>query len=613
MDWLETILRFISFWLDKLFYSFVPTVYNVLMDIAETSIFTEEIFDMFASKVYALLGIFMLFKVSFSILTYIVDPDSFLDKSKGFSKLISNIIITLTLLIATPWMFSQAMEIQKIILRDNVLGKIFSTTSVNPNVVADAGNVMSYETFKAFYHFDYDNFPACENDDGSFNGSEECKQKLDIDNKFDTLSETLNDAQNTQNINVYLNFDLLLLKGSNDNYVMYYIPIISSLSGVALLLLLIVFCFDVAIRSVKLGFLRMIAPVPIISRIDPKKGKETFDKWVKTTIGTYLDLFIRLLAIYFAIFVITQVIDLKFVDAVTGLEKDVNVLVKVFIILGALLFAKQLPQLVQDLTGIKMDGKFTLNPLKKLNSTGVPGLAAVGGAAIGSAVSNFATAKGKNGADPTFMRRLTSSFGGFGSGLVRGGNAFLKNKGDKPGEIFTKSITDSSNARRLRESGYGIKDKVMDYMTTIAGSEYDTGTTSQLKNEINHFKEMARNARDEETQARNELRDFRSSLGAAKSEEIQRLLMARQYAVDEFGKVKRFSSGNNEGQIEYDVNLPSSYSDYVSAGGNILSQSEYDSLLAYARMIDKADGNAFLAEKKVKKAEEKSGLSKKQS
>ena len=102
MGWLETILRFISFWLDKLFYGFVPTIYNLLVDIANTTIFTEDIFDTFASKVYGLLGIFMLFKVSFSILTYIVDPDAFLDKSKGFSKLISNVIITLTLLIATP-------------------------------------------------------------------------------------------------------------------------------------------------------------------------------------------------------------------------------------------------------------------------------------------------------------------------------------------------------------------------------------------------------------------------------------------------------------------------------------------------------------------------------
>ena len=377
MEWLETILRFISFWLDKLFYSFVPTIYDLLIDIANTTIFTEEIFDTFASKVYGLLGIFMLFKVSFSILTYIVDPDAFLDKSKGFSKLISNVIITLTLLIATPWLFSQAMEIQQIILRDNILGKIFSTTSVNPNVTANAGNVMAYETFKAFYHFNYDDYSDCKvtGKTQEFNGSGDCQAALGIedDNQFDNLKNTLNGSFNYPNIDEYMNYDLLYLKDSNDEYVMYYIPIISTLAGVALLLLLVVFCFDVALRSVKLGFLRMIAPVPIISRIDPKKGKETFDKWVKTTIGTYLDLFIRLLAIYFAIFVITQVIDLKFVDATSGLPAEVNVFVKVFIILGALLFAKQLPQLIQDLTGIKMDGKFTLNPMNKLRQTPLVG------------------------------------------------------------------------------------------------------------------------------------------------------------------------------------------------------------------------------------------------
>lgn len=375
MEWLETILRFISFWLDKLIYGFVAEVYVVLVDISETSIFTEEIFDAFASKVYGLLGIFMLFKVSFSILTYIVDPDSFLDKSKGFSKLISNIIITLTLLISTPWIFSQAMEIQKIILRDNILGKIFSTTTVNLNRKDDYyGNVMAYQTFNAFYHFDYDSFSDCKADDGRFNSSTECSSQLGLDDSdFNTLRDTLNYAYNSPEIDSYMNADLLLLKGKNNNYVMSYLPIISTLAGVALLLLLIVFCFDVAIRSVKLGFLRMIAPVPIISRIDPKKGKETFDKWVKTSIGTYLDLFIRLLAIYFALFVITQVVDLKFVDATTGLSTDVSVFVKVFIILGALLFAKQVPQLIQDLTGVKMDGKFTINPLKKMSEVPIAG------------------------------------------------------------------------------------------------------------------------------------------------------------------------------------------------------------------------------------------------
>lgn len=610
MGWLEVILRFISFWLDKLIYGFVPKIYNIFMDIATTSIFTEEIFDTFLSKVYALLGIFMLFKVSFSILSYIVDPDAFLDKSKGFSKLIGNIIITLTLLITTPWIFSQAMEIQQIILKDDIIAKIFSTTGVSSIDSDDSGNAMAYETFKAFYHLDYDVFTACKDDNNNFSDTEECKEQLGLDNnEYDSLKQNMEYSSVSQNIDVYMDPDMLLLESDNGVYVMAYIPIISTIAGIALLLLLIVFCFDVALRSVKLGFLRMIAPVPIISRIDPKKGKETFDKWLKSIIGTYLDLFIRLLAIYFAIFVITQVIDLKFVDAATGLSKDVDALVKVFIILGALLFAKQVPQLVQDLTGIKMDGKFTLNPLKKLTETGVPGLAAVGGAAFGSAISNFAAAK-TNGDDPTIGRRLRSAVGGFGGGLVRGGSNFVKTKGEKPGEIFTKSITESSNARRLRESGYGVKDKVMDYMTSIAGAEYDTGTTSKLKNDINQYKEVARNAREEETQARNELRDFRSKLGAAKSSEIQKLLMNRKYQTDEYGKVKR----DDNGMIMYSQDLPEDYAAYrASNPTTTLTRENYEDLQSYINMIDTADGAAFVAEKAVKKAEEKSGLSKKQS
>lgn len=516
MEWLETILRFISFWLDKLFYSFVPTIYDLLIDIANTTIFTEEIFDTFASKVYGLLGIFMLFKVSFSILTYIVDPDAFLDKSKGFSKLISNVIITLTLLIATPWLFSQAMEIQQIILRDNILGKIFSTTSVNPNVTANAGNVMAYETFKAFYHFNYDDYSDCKvtGKTQEFNGSGDCQAALGIedDNQFDNLKNTLNGSFNYPNIDEYMNYDLLYLKDSNDEYVMYYIPIISTLAGVALLLLLVVFCFDVALRSVKLGFLRMIAPVPIISRIDPKKGKETFDKWVKTTIGTYLDLFIRLLAIYFAIFVITQVIDLKFVDATTGLPAEVNVFVKVFIILGALLFAKQLPQLIQDLTGIKMDGKFTLNPLKKLSQ--VPGIEKIGGTAGGTIAGIKAGSRVGNpllGAAMGFSSGYkSSSWSGDGKGgFMTGANSAYKrlmgkdflNFQFKPGG--KKAVDEVGDALK---NAYGIK----------TGLEKDLSVASSISN---HWaEELATNGVDINGDLNAQSQLASSAIGALNSE-----------------------------------------------------------------------------------------------
>ena len=57
---------------------------------------------------------------------------------------------------------------------------------------------------------------------------------------------------------------------------------------------------------------------------------------------------------------------ITYIDARTGLPTEINGFVKVFIIMGTLLFAKQLPKLIQDLTGISLDGKFTINPFKKV-------------------------------------------------------------------------------------------------------------------------------------------------------------------------------------------------------------------------------------------------------
>lgn len=318
-DWLIDILRSILLTLDRVVYSCISLAYTLFMDIANTTVFSEDIIDLFASKVYALLGIFMLFKVSFSILTYIVNPDDFTDKSKGFSKLISNIVITLVLLVSTPWIFSQAMDIQRIVLRDNIIGKVFSTGEVSNVTRNDAGEAMAFETIRAFYHFDLDADGAevCKGlasgkiyQETSNNGDsslESCENYLGSET-FKKMSEFMEISYITKNTDYYLGATALNLKNAKDEYVMSYLPIISTIVGGVVCWLLLMFCMDVAMRSVQLGFLRMIAPIPIISRIDPKKGTDMFNKWVKKCTSVYLSLFIRLLAIYFAIFVITQVI-----------------------------------------------------------------------------------------------------------------------------------------------------------------------------------------------------------------------------------------------------------------------------------------------------------------
>ena len=515
MEWVEWIARFLSFWLDKILYTFISTIYNLLTDIAQTSIFTDDIFSIFASKVYALLGVFMLFKVSFSILTYIVDPDSFLDKSKGFSKLISNIIVTLALLIFVPWIFRQAMDIQRIVLDQNIIGKVFSVNGTNIDTTDNSGDIMAYETLKAFYHVkNTGNYSGCASSGTEvFTNADSCKNALNVD-EWDNLSTVLTQAHKSNSVDVYMDYDLLFMKTKDEEYVMDYIPIISTLAGGAIALLLIVFCFDVAVRSVKLGFLRMLAPVPIISRIDPKKGKEMFDKWVKTCVNTYLDLFIRLLGIYFAVFIVTQITDLKMVDAVTGQTADINAFVKVFIILGALLFAKQLPKLIEEITGVKMDGKFTLNPMKKLNETGIPGLAAVGAAGVAGFAANAIEAKGTDGGNPSLGRRTLSGFGGLGSSMYNTGRNVIKNKGEKNFDSFRSGVSTSSNNRKLREGGYGFVAKAQDVVTDMSGHKFSTGTTSMLKNEINSMEINLQNVKQSEEAAR---RTFYDSLNGTSS------------------------------------------------------------------------------------------------
>lgn len=388
--WLTDIFRSFFFFIDGIIYKFIDTVYSLFLEIANTSIFTEDMINEFAGKVYALVGIFMLFKVSFSLLTYIINPDEFADKSKGMGKLIKNIITSLMLFILVPIIFREAMDIQRIILKDDIIPRIFSTsTSADISVSSQdpsMGSEMAVITFKAFY---------------------------EIDGNYD-LQGIFNTDVNQRD--------------SSDNYIVKYTYLISSAVGVVLLLILISFCFDIAVRSVKLGFLRLIAPVPIMTRIDPKKGSELFNKWIKTCTSTYLDLFMRLAAIFFAIYIIKAVTtSAGFVDAVTGDPIEVSTFAIVFIILGALMFAKQLPKLIEDLLGIKLSGNFSLNPVKKLRE--VPLASAALGGAAGAVAGSIGSFQAHKDLDHNLLHAGFGALGGIFSGFARGAGAGLKDDG----------------------------------------------------------------------------------------------------------------------------------------------------------------------------------------
>jgi len=152
-NWFLDLLRTFFLSIDTIVFGLIETIYELLIAIARTSVLSQaDIIDV-AERVYALLTIFMVFKVTFSLIMYTVNPDEFSDKSKGVAKLGTNIIISLCLLILTPYIFSYAYQIQTIVLEDNAIASlIFGEKYDNTNnPLNSAGEKMSFIVMTPFF------------------------------------------------------------------------------------------------------------------------------------------------------------------------------------------------------------------------------------------------------------------------------------------------------------------------------------------------------------------------------------------------------------------------------------------------------------------------------
>ena len=403
--WFLKVLRMLFITLDWAVYNLASLLYELFVMISETGIFRTEAMRTFANRLYFFLGLIMIFKVSISIIQYIMNPDAVKDAKLGAGKLLKNIIVILLGIVLVPYVFEMAFSLQRIVLKDNVLGNLILGLKYSGNegedAVKTAGNMMAFSTFTAFFHPDgtlSDIGETCETnpvENGQIIG--DCGQLGDaLGGAKDQFIEAYDKKQMGKLYNMDI-YNATMSVDGEDVFVFTYSYLVTTIAGGFLCYLLLIFCIDIAVRSVKLGFLQLIAPIPLIAKIDPKKGDDVFNKWVKECVSTYLNLFIRLAALFFAIFIISLVGDGMF-NVVTGDDVH-NPFVFVFIIFGVLLFAKDLPKLIEQITGIKMSGE-GLNLKKKVG--GVPllgGAALAAGGLAGRTAGNLArgigTAAGK--------------------------------------------------------------------------------------------------------------------------------------------------------------------------------------------------------------------------
>lgn len=442
-NWFTNITNMFFTWLDRAVYSLITILYQLFLYLANLDLFgmstisesisnqnTENIIVIFSSRVYALLGIFMLFKVSFSILQYMVNPDDFSDKSKGFGKMITNVLTSLVLIVAVPFIFNFAFDVQKVILEDNLLGKLIlgndSSSVEDMKTNEEMAEDLQFLVYGSFFSVDTsvspkndDNVPICQKNPvlgtKTMAKDEECLNYLvtlfeDVggENKLGDFFPVNGDYESVER-----RFDafgeIVNVTTEDNKYAFKYMPLISTVAGGFVVVMLLSFCMDVAVRIIKLGFLEIISPIPIISYMDPKQsGKEgMLNKWAMECLRTFASLFIRIAIIYFVFFMTDIIANNILADPSDQLylngqapEGLMAIFVRVMVILGLFFFAKEVPKLLENLIpGMKGAGNLSINPIKKINDSPLAaGTLAFGGAALGGAAANVIAA-GKNAWD----------------------------------------------------------------------------------------------------------------------------------------------------------------------------------------------------------------------
>lgn len=415
----------------------IELLYVLLIKIADTNVFGDLIYQ-YLGRIYTFLGIFMVFKLSFAMINYIINPDTLTDKGKGFSKLITNVVISLILLAITPNLFDAAFKLQSDLLSSNavyqiVTGKKLPTSDGNSNKSLEEnakvqGKEMSYAVYSSFIY-------KSGGDDYELEDQKICEIKAGATCLLD---------------------EDVIIKKDGKKFTYEYKYLISTICGCAVAYMLLMFCFDAAVRSVKLGFLQIIAPIPILSMIDPGKGSDKVSKWGKECGKTFIDLFVRLAGIFFALDVIHSILSSKEMMKYYSSGASVNNLfVRLFVIIGCLMFAKQLPNLIESILGIKLSGDgFSLK--KKLGN--VPGLGvakAAGAGALGfaggMAANTWATRGNWKGQGfKGGLRNAGSILAGGISGAGRGLTSKEKNLFKAAGA----GVKGSVDARNLRADRY---------------------------------------------------------------------------------------------------------------------------------------------------------------
>lgn len=339
------IARTIGGLLCRFIYELIVNLYNLFINIAQVSFIKQGDLNLIYRKITLILTMVMVFYVTFETVKYVIQPDTMTDKERGAGKIVTKMILVVLLIAMVPTIFEYSRKLQKGILDSNLISNIFlNTQSQNP---ADAGKNFSADLLSVFYAEKHPGTDSgCNIPDRGASPVRDCPERV---------RENLQSLRQNGTI-PYLGRGLWEYNGSNtSDYKIKFDWLLAALVGAFIVYILMLYCIDAGVRVAQLAFLEIIAPIPIIGYLSPKKDG-MFEKWVKQCITTYIDLFIRMMILY-VVFLIANMLGSAYGNGTgrlfDGLNPAPSSTMKVFIyialILGLFLFAQKAPKLLQEL------------------------------------------------------------------------------------------------------------------------------------------------------------------------------------------------------------------------------------------------------------------------
>lgn len=499
----EAGIRGLMAMLCQLIYPIMSFLYELFNNVTKINILSQKDIEPIYTRITMILTIIMVFYVTFQFVKYVIQPDGLTDKEKGAGPIIYKMIGVVALIAFVPIIFEKAYDLQNAIIGKNVISQVI----LGPQATIDEGNMgssFSSTVFNMFYYV------KDENKSASCHDGMDCETLVNYnvgllkdENRLDSITLGLNETNGTET--ALINFDGFL----------------AVIVGGFLVYILLLYCIDVGVRWVQLLYLQIIAPIPIIGFLSPKKDG-IFQKWTKQCLTTYLDLFLRIGIINIVLLLCNELLISKvdssseLLSGLGELSPMMETLIYVVLIMGVMLFAHKAPKMLGELFP-KMgaaSGNFGLSAKERGLKNAPRVLGAAAGTAVGAVVgAGSGLAQGwrrrksldKNGQAKGTGAGIWGATKGLVGGAIGGAARGLVN-GGKKGNVLKNATAGAKNQIKANqrfgnreENGYTLGHQIGDTARGIFGAKSRSQVLEDSKAPIKRQDEALKHITDTES------------------------------------------------------------------------------------------------------------------